>query len=111
MRQRLIERYSDKAHCLIQLTLAQDRLFAELDGNLPGYRAIRTPTLILAGAEDRTIPAWVQTKITTILPHTRFLEVPDSGHVVYLEKTRFFFENLKRFAAARSLGFQLPPPA
>lgn len=60
MRQKLIERYQERGHCLIQLTLAQDRLFAELDANLPGYRAIKTPVLIMAGAEDRTIPPGVQ---------------------------------------------------
>ncbi|MBZ5538030.1 MAG: alpha/beta hydrolase [Acidobacteriia bacterium] len=105
MRQKLIERYNERAHCLVQLTLAQDRLFAELDANLPGYRAIQTPTLIMAGAEDRTIPPWVQKKICTILPNSRFEKIEDSGHVVYLEKPEIFFGHLKRFAQAKLLSF------
>jgi pimeloyl-ACP methyl ester carboxylesterase len=105
MRQKLVERYRDRLHCLTRLTLAQDQLFAVLDSNLAGYRRIETPALILAGAEDRTIPWWVQKKLCDILPHTRFELVADSGHVVYLEKADYFFAMLKRFAAAKSLEF------
>jgi pimeloyl-ACP methyl ester carboxylesterase len=105
MRQKLQDRYRDKLHCLIQLTLAQDRLFADLDANLPGYRAIQTPTLIIAGSEDRTIPPWVQRKICDILPHTRFELIADSGHVVYLEQSDTFFSLLKRFQRAKTLSF------
>jgi len=105
MRQKLIDRYQTRAHCLVQLTLAQDQLFADLDGNLPGYQSIQTPTLIMAGAQDRTIPPWVQKKITGILPHTRFEAVEDSGHVVYLEKPEIFFGNLKKFAQVKRLSF------
>lgn len=105
MRQRLTERYRQRLHCLVQLTLAQDRLFGELDANLPGYRAIQTPTLIMAGTEDRVIPPRVQKKICTILPNSRFELIEDSGHVVYLEKPEIFFGNLRRFAETKSLNF------
>jgi pimeloyl-ACP methyl ester carboxylesterase len=101
MRQRLVERYGDQLHCLARLTEAQDQLFAERDGNLPGYQAITVPTLILAGAEDRAIPWWVQKKICGILPQAAFELVEDSGHCVYLEKPELFFARLKAFAAAR----------
>ncbi len=105
MRERFYERYKDRRHCLIRLTEAQNRLFAALDGNLPGYQAIRTPTLIMAGAEDRAIPPWVQRKLTGILPHARYEVVADSGHCVYIEQPTAFFGNIKRFATARSLEF------
>ncbi len=42
----------------MRLTEAQDPFFDRLDANLPGYRAIPTPTLIVAGAllfPNRTI--------------------------------------------------------
>ena len=96
----------DKRHCLIRLTEAQDPFFAALDARMPEYRAIRTPTLIMAGAEDRAIPAWVQEKLCGILPNTRFERVADSGHVVYLEKPALFFGNLKAFARAKRLDFE-----
>ncbi len=105
LRTRFHDRFKDKAHALVRLTEAQDPFFACLDQRLPGYRAIRTPTLIMAGAEDRAIPPWVQRKLTAILPETRFELVPDCGHVVYIEKPDLFFGNLLRFAKAKRLEF------
>ena len=48
------------------------------------YRAIRTPTLLLAGEDDRVTAPRVQKKIAGILPNSRFEVIADSGHVVYL---------------------------
>jgi 3-oxoadipate enol-lactonase len=107
MRQKLVDRYVEIPHCLTQLTLAQDRLFAELDKNLPAYRSIKTPTLIMAGAEDRVIPPPIQRKICEILPNTRFEIVEGSGHVVYLERSDIFFPTLKAFAKAKSVDFNV----
>ena len=105
MRLKFYDRYKDHRHCLIRLTEAQNPFFGGIDENLPGYRAIRTPTLIMAGAEDRTIPPWVQEKLTGILPNTRFERVADCGHVVYIEKPELFFGNLKKLMRAKSLDF------
>jgi len=105
MRQRFYERYRDQVHSLVRLTEAQDPFFAALDANLPGYRAIETPTIVMAGSEDRAIPPWVQRKICDILPRSRFLAVEGSGHVVYLEKPDVFWGTLLRFAAAKTTAF------
>jgi len=105
MRAKFQERYQDCTQVLVRLTEAQDPFFASLDANLPGYRAIQTPTLIMAGAEDRAIPPWVQKRLTGILPSTRFELIEDCGHVVYLEKPDLFFGNLLSFARAKSLAF------
>lgn len=106
MRENFFTRYRDKRHCLIRLTEAQDRLFAALDGRMDEYRAIGTPTLIMAGAEDRAIPPWVQRRLCGILPNHRFELVADSGHCVYIEQPGVFFGNLARFARAKDLGFE-----
>lgn len=109
MRESFFARWKDDVHALVRLTLAQDPFFAELDANQAGYRAIPTPTLLLAGAEDRTIPPAVQKKIAGILPHTRFHEVADCGHVVYIEKPDVFFGAMLRLAHAKSLaGWEVP---
>lgn len=110
MRQRFFDRFKDKRHSLIQLTEAQDRLFAALDERLPEYRAIQTPTLIMAGAEDRAIPPWVQRKLSDILPNSRFELVQDSGHCVYIEQPDAFFGSLQRFARAKSLALEASAP-
>ncbi len=105
MRKRFYDRYFDRTHCLIRLTEAQNPFFASLDDNMPGYRAIQTPTLILTGAQDRAIPPWVQQKLCDILPNHRYEEIPDCGHVVYLEASERFFGDLKKLAARKALDF------
>jgi 3-oxoadipate enol-lactonase len=106
MRQRFFDRYVGARHCLIRLTEAQDPFFAALDANLPDYRAIATPTLMIVGGQDRAIPLWQQRKIFELLPNTRWEEVPGCGHVVYLEKPKQFFGMIRAFMAAKSLGFE-----
>ena len=104
MRQRFEERYVDRIHSLVRLTEAQNPFFAGTDRSLDGYRAIRTPTLVLAGEQDRAIPVWAQEKLAAILPTARFERVPESGHVVYLERRDLFFPRLRRFMSARDLA-------
>jgi 3-oxoadipate enol-lactonase len=101
MRQRFHDRYAHRVHSLIRLTEAQDPFFAALDANLPQYQAIRTPTLVVPGAEDRAIPPCVQQKICDILPCTRWHPVAGSGHVVYLEKPDEFWTTLRAFMEAK----------
>lgn len=105
MRTRFYDRYHERVHALIQLTLAQDPFFANSDANLDEYRAITTPALVLAGAEDRTIPPRVQRKIAGILPQARYEEIEESGHVVYLEQPEIFFPMIRSFMASKSIDF------
>jgi len=108
MRQRFYERYVNRIFSLVRLTEAQDPFFAALDDNLPQYRAIRTPTLVMPGAEDRAIPLSMQRKICTILPDTRWLPVPGAGHVAYLEKPELFWPALRAFMTAKRTDFPYP---
>jgi 3-oxoadipate enol-lactonase len=108
MRQRFHERYRDRVHSLVRLTEAQHPFFGELEANLPGYRGVRTPTLLVAGDQDRAIPLWQQRQICDILPDTRFEVLAGAGHVVYLERREAFFAILKAFLAARATDFALP---
>jgi len=102
MRQRFEERYVDRIHSLIRLTEAQIPFFDGLADRLPEYRAIATPALILAGAQDRAIPLWAQAKLARVLPNSHFELLPEAGHVVYLERRDLFFPRLRRFLASRS---------
>ena len=101
MRQRFEDRYVGRIHSLVRLTEAQNPFFAGLVARLPEYRAVQVPTLILAGADDRTIPVKAQARIAEIFPRSRFEEVADAGHVVYLEEREFFFARWRRFLATR----------
>jgi len=99
MRQRFYERYRHRVHSLVRLTEAQDPFFAALDANMPAYRAIRTPTLLMPGSDDRVIAPAVQRKICGILPHTRWQPIDCAGHVAYLEQPDVFWPALRRFMA------------
>ncbi len=105
MRQRFYDRYIDHRHCLIRLTEAQDPFFGALEENMAGYCAIETPTVLIAGSQDRALPLWQQKKILDIVPNSRWLEIPGAGHVVYLESPDLFFGSLRRFFEMKSIDF------
>jgi 3-oxoadipate enol-lactonase len=101
MRSRFEQRYASRVHSLVRLTQAQDPFFAALDARMPEYRAVRTPTLLLAGEEDRCIAPAAQRKIGDVFPLCNVEMLPESGHVVYLERRDLFFPRLRRFLATR----------
>jgi pimeloyl-ACP methyl ester carboxylesterase len=103
MRRNFFERYSDRTAALVRLTQAQDGFFAELDSRMDEYRAIATPTLILAAEDDRVIAPRVQRKIASILPNSRFQLIPEAGHVAHLERPDIFFGQLRDLFAAKSV--------
>lgn len=103
MRQKLIERYGHRPFCLERLTLAQHQSFVDLDANLPAYRAIRTPTLVLAGEHDRVIAPYAQRKICDILQNAHFELIANSGHCVHIEQSEVFFSRLNAFMTAKNL--------
>ena len=108
MRQRFNERYQTDLHCLIRLTEAQEEYFGELDNRMSAYRAVTTPTLIMPGAQDRAIPLWAQKKMLDVFPHSRWLTIPECGHVAYLEQPTLFFGTLKAFMRAKTPAFERP---
>ena len=108
MRQRFTERYRNDIHCLVRLTEAQEEYFGELDERMPQYRAVTTPTLIMPGEQDRAIPLWAQKKMLDVFPDSRWLMIPECGHVAYLERPDIFFPALKAFLRAKSTKFAAP---
>jgi len=101
MRQRFYQRYVEHRHSLIRLTEAQDPFFASVPEHLEAFQGVATPTLVLAGQHDRCIPPWVQRKIADVLPNSRYEELADCGHVVYIEAPDAFFERVKELARSR----------
>ena len=105
MRLNFYERYKDSKHSLIRLTEAQNPFFENIDRDPKAYRHIQTPALILTGDQDRAIPTWQQNKLLDILPNSRQVMVPGSGHLTYQEKPEMFWHTVKKFFAAKSVGF------
>lgn len=108
MRQRFNERYRNDIHCLLRLTEAQEEYFGELDNRMLQYRAVTTSTLIMPGEQDRALPLWAQKKMLDIFPNSRWLMIPECGHVAYLERPDIFFPALKAFMRAKSTQFEAP---
>jgi pimeloyl-ACP methyl ester carboxylesterase len=107
MRQRFMERYQDRIDALVKLTQAQDPFFETLAANTDGYRAVTAPVLVMPGAEDRVMLLPVQRKMCDIFPNSRWLPIPGSGHVVYLERPDVFWPSLLAFMRARSVDFHV----
>lgn len=95
MRRNFYERYKDRTAALVRLTEAQDPFFAALADRQDEYRAIATPTLVIAAEDDRVVAPKVQRKIAALLPNARFELIPDAGHVAYLEQPDRFFGLLR----------------
>ena len=105
-RLKFYDRYRDKKHCLIRLTEAQDPFFENIDRDPGAYRGIATPTLVFTGEQDRALPPWQQRKLLDILPNARQIMVPESGHLVYLERPDLFWPAVRAFLAAKSVDFE-----
>jgi pimeloyl-ACP methyl ester carboxylesterase len=107
MRRSFHDRYKDRTAGLVRLTRAQDPFFEELESRMPEYRAIETPTLVLAAEDDRVVSPRVQQKIAAILPNARFEMIRDAGHVAYLEQPERFFGFLRELFAQKNGGTSL----
>ncbi len=105
MRIRFYERYVNDRHCLIRLTEAQNPFFEGIELYFSDYQSVQTPILLLAGEQDRAIPLWQQKKLLNIFPQSRWETIPESGHVVYLERPDLFFPMVKRFMKAGDARF------
>jgi len=105
-RLKFYDRYHDRKYCLIRLTEAQDPFFENIDNNPAAYRDVTTPTLIFTGEQDRALPPWQQRKLLDILPNSRQIMVPESGHLTYLERPDLFWPAVKAFFKAKSIDFE-----
>ena len=56
------------------------------DNRLPAYRAIRTPVLVIGFADDVLLPPHLGAEVADALPNGRYLEIPDAGHLGFIER-------------------------
>ncbi len=52
----------------------------------PGLPAIRCPTLVLVGEGDQLTPPELADEMAALIPNSRLVKVPDSGHLSTLER-------------------------
>lgn len=57
-------------------------------------RRITVPTLLLWGADDRTIPVTDSVRLQALLPQARFVSMPGAGHMAHEEDPHGFVERI-----------------
>jgi pimeloyl-ACP methyl ester carboxylesterase len=54
--------------------------------HLPAYRSITTPTLVIGFSHDVVRPPHLGREVAEAIPNGRYLEVPDTGHLGFIEQ-------------------------
>ncbi len=75
---------------------------APVGNRLPAYRAITAPVLVIGFADDLVLPPHLGAEVAAALPNGRYLEIPDTGHLGFVEAPGMVnAEMLKFFAITR----------
>jgi len=105
----LLNRYQEKARLsFYQLVGAKDYLRAEdtmrqtfknivrepLDNSM---KAVRSPVLLLWGAEDKIIPLRIAERMFTTIPQAKITVIPRTGHNLVYREPALFAQEVKRF--------------
>jgi pimeloyl-ACP methyl ester carboxylesterase len=53
---------------------------------LPAYRSITAPVLVIGFGDDIVLPPHLGREVAGALPNGRYLEIPDAGHLGFIEK-------------------------
>ena len=68
--------------------------------NRPGLRAVRAPTLVLCGAEDRLCPVALHEEMAALVPGATLAVIPQAGHFALIEQPDRVAEAMARWLAA-----------
>ena len=53
---------------------------------MPAYRNITAPALVIGFADDVVLPPHLSREVADALPNGRYLEIPDTGHLGFIER-------------------------
>ena len=67
---------------------------------LPAYRSITAPVLVIGFADDVVLPPHLSREVADALPNGRYLEIPDAGHLGFIEKPQVVTAAALEFFAA-----------
>ena len=67
-------------------------------------RSIRTPTLIVAGADDPATTVEIMRALHDRIPGSRFVEIPNAAHLLNIEQAEHFNRTLTSFLDAHGRG-------
>jgi pimeloyl-ACP methyl ester carboxylesterase len=68
---------------------------------LPAYRSITAPVLVIGFADDVVLPPHLGREVANAIPNGRYLEIPDAGHLGFIEKPQVVNKAVLKFFADR----------
>lgn len=69
------------------------------ESRLAAYRSIDKPVLVMGFADDVVLPAHLGREVAQAIPHARYVEIPDAGHLGFIEKPQEVNAELLKFFA------------
>jgi pimeloyl-ACP methyl ester carboxylesterase len=60
-------------------------------------KTISCPTLVLAGADDKLIPAKIQREMAVEIPTAQYVEIPNCGHLPTMEEPEITTEYMRHW--------------
>ncbi len=91
LKEALFERYKDRKRALYRLLEAEGNYLENIENLYNDFKKIENPLMVIAGEHDRLTPPYVQKKAEKILNLAKYMEFPECGHVVYMERPKEFF--------------------
>jgi pimeloyl-ACP methyl ester carboxylesterase len=73
---------------------------APRDNRLPAYRNIAAPVLVIGFSDDVITPAYLGREVADALPNGRYLQIPDTGHLGFLERPEAVNAAMLKFFAS-----------
>lgn len=82
----------DKAH--VEATLMMMSQW-RLDPLLRDLSQIQTPTILIAGLNDKAVPPEVSARAATVMPHADYVPLPSLGHLAHEEQPSLICEMIR----------------
>jgi pimeloyl-ACP methyl ester carboxylesterase len=71
------------------------------DNRLPVYRSINAPVLVIGFSDDVVLPPHLGREVAHAIPNGRYLEIPNAGHLGFLEQPQAVNTAVLNFFADR----------
>lgn len=97
LKEALNERYKNRKISLIRLLDAEEIYVENVKNYYSDFKKIETPILLIAGEHDIVTPIHVQQKAMRLFPNIKYIEHPEVGHTVFMERPKEFFGQILDF--------------
>ena len=78
----------------------KSQLAVSPEGNrLPAYAHIKTPVLVIGFADDVLMAPHLSREVADAIPGARYREIPDAGHLGFIERPEVVNETILEFFA------------